>query len=383
MARLARRVALTVAIVALAFWISVGTVLAATTSALGGKLRYGDSVVVPQSETVTSDLYAFAGTVTVDGTVHGDLVVAGGTLVVDGTVDGDVIATGGSINIGGTVGAVRAAGGQVTVRGTVGHDVLAASGSFTLQAGGHVGGDLIFATGVASVDGSVAGSIEGNAGRYSRSGSVGGSEHVTVNQQAPTPSVELAPGGPAADAVRQFVVVLLLAGLALWLLPASVGAAAETLRREPLLAFGGGLLGVLGFIVALLALLVGMIALAVIFGLLTLWALVGLDVLTWLLATGVLSLAFFISAAYLADGVVGLTLGRLAMGGRPIGRWAEFGLLAAGAAVVVLVTSLPVVGPWAKLLVILLGLGAILVAGWRARRRPSAPPPPAAAQLAA
>jgi len=50
----------------------------------------------------------------------------------------------------------------------------------------------------------------------------------------------------------------------------------------------------------------------------------------------------------------------------------------AGAAVVVIATSIPIVGGWVKLAVVLFGLGALVIAGWeawRARRRSLAPPP--------
>jgi len=43
-------------------------------------LRTGNTVTVPASETVHSDLYIGAGTVRVDGRVEGDLIVAGGTV---------------------------------------------------------------------------------------------------------------------------------------------------------------------------------------------------------------------------------------------------------------------------------------------------------------
>jgi hypothetical protein len=46
-------------------------------------------------------------------------------------------------------------------------------------------------------------------------------------------------------------------------------------------------------------------------------------------------------------------------------RWQELGLLAGGAAVVVIATSLPIVGGLAKLLVIVFGLGALGLAAWR------------------
>jgi hypothetical protein len=73
--------------------------------------------------------------------------------------------------------------------------------------------------------------------------------------------------------------------------------------------------------------------------------------------------------------VVGLALARLVMTDPAAGanRWRELGLLVAGAAVVVIVTSLPVVGGLAKLVVVLFGLGALALAAWRWWRRPGAP----------
>ena len=64
---------------------------------LGEKFRSGDTLTVAAGETVPNDLYAFAGTVRIDGTVDGDLVASGGLVDVTGTVTGDVLAAGGSV----------------------------------------------------------------------------------------------------------------------------------------------------------------------------------------------------------------------------------------------------------------------------------------------
>jgi hypothetical protein len=75
------------------------------------------------------------------------------------------------------------------------------------------------------------------------------------------------------------------------------------------------------------------------------------------------------------------------MSGRTMSRWQEVAMLALGLALVVIVTSLPIIGGIAKLVVIILGLGALALAawsGWRGRRvpppasaQPVPPPPPA------
>jgi hypothetical protein len=91
-----------------------------------------------------------------------------------------------------------------------------------------------------------------------------------------------------------------------------------------------------------------------------------------------------LAVAYVADLVVGLTLARAVAPAGSGNRWRELALLAAGAAVVVVVTSLPIIGGLAKLAVVLFGLGALALAAWHAWRppRPAPAPPPIAAEPA-
>ena len=108
------------------------------------------------------------------------------------------------------------------------------------------------------------------------------------------------------------------------------------------------------------------VLLAIVFGLLQVGAVVAIELVAGLLAIGGVTFALVLAIAYLADLVVGLALVRLAASG-PVGsRWQELALVAGGAAVVVIATSLPIIGGLVKLLVILFGVGAIAVAGWRA-----------------
>jgi hypothetical protein len=355
--------------------------LVLATDRLGGKLRFGDTIVVPASEIVDHDLYAFAGNITMDGTVNGDLVVAGGNVRINGTVTGDVIAAGGTIDIAGNVnGDVREAGGQVTIGGTVGEDVLASGGQLTIN--GKVGQDLIFAAGNVTMDGAVTGSIEGSAGTYQRTGSVGGTENVSVGQRgvAPTPSG----GNVLFDALRQFVVVLLFGALALWLLPRGVRATEDVLRRRTLASLGFGALALIGYLVVWILVVILIILLAIVLGLLTFGALATIEAVAGILALGVLTFTFVLVIAFIADALVGLTIGRLivpalGMRGPTSDRWQELGVLALGVALVVIATSLPAIGGIVKLFVALLGLGALTLVAWGAwrgtRPAPSAPPP--------
>ena len=336
---------------------------------LGGKLRTDRTLVVPAGEHVKGDLYLFAGNITVDGTVDGDLLAMGGDVRVSGTVGGDLIAAGGTVTIDGTVkGDARVAAGQLTVSGKVGEDLVIASGDASVEGNAKVGEDLILAAGTATMDGAVGGSIEGSAGTYSRSGTVGRSEHVTIGRTGQEPAPRRTAADAIGDAIRHFVVVLLFGVLGLWLLPRAMRAADELVRRRPLPSLGVGVLVFLAYIVGAVALALLVILLAILFGLLTLGSLAAIAFFAGLLLLLVATFGLVIAASFLADAVVGLALARLASPPPGGSRWREIGLLAVGAAVVVAVSSLPVLGWAVKLAVILAGVGAIALAAWNARR---------------
>jgi cytoskeletal protein CcmA (bactofilin family) len=359
--------------VLLASLLGAATVLAQD-GALGGKFLGGDAVVVPAGETIPHDLYAFAGTVTVNGTVEGDLVAAGGNVAVNGTVEGDVIAAGGTVVVGGTVeGDLRAAGGQLTVGGSVTEDAVVAAGQLSVGATGRVGEDLVFTAGEASLDGAVAGNVEGSAGEYARSGTIGGSEQVEIDDGGGEPAEPRAVD-IAADAIRHFLVVLAVGALALWVAPAFTRASEAEVRQRPLYAFGAGLLALVGCIVLIVAVVVVVILLAIIFGALGFGSLVAIDLIAGILGISALVLLLVVVAAFVVDALVGLALGRLLGRTFASDRRRELAILALGAALVVLATYIPVGGALVKFVVACLGLGALLLTLNGLRRRPVGPP---------
>jgi cytoskeletal protein CcmA (bactofilin family) len=341
---------------------------------LGEKLRTGDAVTIAAGETVPTDLYAFAGTVSVDGTIDGDLVASGGTIDVTGTVNGDVLAAGGTINISGTVGGdVRIAGGTVTISGAVTEDLLATGGQVTVASTGTVGQDMIAGAGQLTLDGAVTGSVVASAGTYTKGGTIGGTEDVTVTGgQGAQPIAERTATQQVLDAVRHFLVVLLAGILLIWLAPRAYAAMKSALQQRPLPAAGWGIVGLFGYIVLIIVVVILMILLAVVFGLLGFGDLVGIVLLGGIVVILAASLAFAIVTAYVADALVGAALAGLVVRDRAPSRSRELAMLAVGAAVVVVVTSLPIVGSWIKLVVMVLGLGAVLLAMQARRtRRPA------------
>jgi cytoskeletal protein CcmA (bactofilin family) len=351
--------------------LAILTGVALAQGVIGEKLRSGDTVTVAAGETVPDDLYAFGGTVRVDGTVDGDLIATGGLVDVTGTVTGDVLAAGGNVNITGTVGGdTRIAGGTMSVAGPITEDLVATGGQLTVTSSGAVGGDLITGTGQLTIDGTVTGNVLAQTGTYAKAGTIGGTEDVTIVRRdgqpgqlgaAPTPTQQV------IDALRHFLVVVLVGALLIWFAPRAYASMKTALQERPLPSAGWGIVAFFGFVVLLIVVLVVMILLAVVFGLLGFADLVGLDILGGIVAILGASFAFAVVAGYLADALVGAALASLVIRGEHASRGRELALLAGGAALVVLVSSLPIVGPWVKLAVVLLGLGAVLMA-WRRRR---------------
>jgi cytoskeletal protein CcmA (bactofilin family) len=348
--------------------LTILTGVALAQGVIGEKLRSGDTVTIAAGETVPDDLYAFGGTVRVDGTVDGDLIASGGVVDVTGTVTGDVLAAGGNVNITGTVdGDTRIAGGTLSVGGAITEDLVATGGQLTVTSSGTVGGDLIAGTGQLTIDGAVTGNVLAQTGTYTKAGTIDGTEDVTIVRRDGQPGqlgAARTPTEQVIDAVRHFLVVVLAGALLIWFAPRAYASMKTALQERPLPSAGWGIVAFCGFVVLLIVVLIVMTLFAIALGLLGFGDLVGLDILSGIVAILGATLAFAVVAGYVADALVGVALASLVMRGENSTRWRELAVLAVGAAVVVLGSSLPIVGPWVKLVVVLLGLGAVLIA-WK------------------
>lgn len=352
-ARARRRLTLGPAIVGLIVVLGASVALAQEMG-LGGKLRAGSQVVIPVEETIEGDLYASGGLIRVEGTVDGDLIATGGQVRLTGEVTGDLIASGGMVDVSGQVeGDVRAAGGQLTVSGSIGEDLFVAGGQVTLSSSGEVGEDLVFAAGQMTLDGNVTGDVMGRTGNYQRGGTIGGDENVSIAEDD-EPTV----GDRSLEAVQRFVSILVVAGLVLWLAPRLIEAPAQTLRSRPLASFGFGLLGLVGFLVLVVAVILVAVLLAIVFGLLGLDGLVVTVIITLFASVVVLATLFFLALVFGAPAGVGMSLGGLVLGS-PARRWLA---LILGVLVVVVLSSLPWIGGWLGVVVVVFGLGAIILA---------------------
>ncbi len=156
--------------------------LALLVPAVFGLVRTSNQIIVPAGDTIAEDLYAFGGSVSVEGTVQGDVFALTGILSVSGTVTGDVVGFAGTkVQISGAVGgSVRVVSPTVTVTGTVGDDVAAVAAGTTLDA--VIGRDILLVAGRADIGGTTGRDVRAQAWRLGVGGEVGGDVLVKADR---------------------------------------------------------------------------------------------------------------------------------------------------------------------------------------------------------
>ena len=351
--------------------------------AAAADLRQGSTVTVGPGETVDDDLYAFGGSITIQGTVKGDVVASGGMVIIDGTVTGSVMAAGGTISVGGQVsGSVRAAGGSVSVGGRVGGDVVVAGGTLSLGPNSQVGRDVVIGNGTTTLAGQIGRDLSGGGGSLVISGRIGRDVQVsadrfevtagavvngsviytsanqaiiasgarmggTVLRKEPERAVPSGPASQFIDWVRTLVGFLALGLLIVFLLPTFTRRSNDTLTRSTIvsIALGAGLL----IAVPILALIVFVVG-----------ALAG----GWWI--GLIVLALYAVAIATSVPLAAVAIGALIL--RYSGRQAHDAIaLLIGLVALLLVAIVPVVGWIVMLLAMLAGLGALALTLSRSR----------------
>ena len=386
--------------------------------------RIGAGDTIPAGQVVENDVLLTGTDVTIDGTVLGDVIAIGTTLTINGSIEGSLIAVGatGTVNgeIGGSVylaGRTLVLGPSANVQGNV-HFVGLLLDS---RAGSQVSRDLVVGALRAQVSGEIGRALralilllnfDGKIG-YSLTGAIQESEPGTPPSGGTPPRVpgaslpssrllfvSLGPGKAPGDAalaraslfplalstkedtrtvagilpewlvlrLGEFVALLLVGGLAVWLVPGRLGLFTEKLRAKPLPSLGYGLLGLAIFANAIaIAILLSIMILfiGIWLGGVSLWSLaflfwgIAYSILLFVLSAFALTVFFGskVVIAYLAGCLI---LGRLAP---KVARY-RFLLLLFGAVLYILLRSIPTVGWVIELLIVVFGVGAIWVA-WR------------------
>src|SRR5437899_811408 len=351
-------------------------------------LRQGSDVTVGRTETVNDDIYAGAGTVSIEGTVNGNVVAGGGTVTVSGNVTRDVIGGGGTINVTGHVGgSIIAAGGTLTLNGPVAHDIVVTGGMIDIGSGATIGRDLVVAGGTATVSASIARRVQMSSGSLTLRNRVGGDERGRVDHlkldgariggnldYTSDNPVELVNGARVAGTttrhtpldsrgagngflnwLRELIGIFALGLILIFLLPGISTRAIDTLRAQPWLSLGiGAAILIIPPIVALILFIIGLL----IGG----WWLGVLLVPIWILVLGV---------GYV---VYGFLVGRLlfaVLGCR--GYHCSLSLLG-GLFVLTILGLIPILGGLVGLAAVVLGAGALALTvsqrtSWRGAAR--------------
>jgi len=351
--------------------------------------RSGMAVTVASGEVVDDDLYVAAETIIIDGTVDGDLWAAGNTITVNGIVNGSVMAAGRIVNINGDIThAVRAVGETININGDVGGDVIAGCGNVNIASIARVGGDLLFGADIAGIDGPIEGNIKGSGREVTISNGVngnvelevesltilstadiGGDLNYTSEEEADIQSGAQIAGATthklpevkkdkakvfpfvlftgALNKVMSFLMALVTGLVIILLAPRRLTSIAEAIGSRPGPSAGWGALIV--FVAPIAAVLVC-------------FTIIGIPV-------GLITLAIYGIALYIAQIPVGLFIGRLIIGRSRVveGKAIMVGALAIGLAILKLLSLIPYFGVAVGVAVVIFGLGAVVAADRKRR----------------
>jgi len=351
--------------------------------------RSGMAVTVASGEVVDDDLYVAAETIIIDGTVDGDLWAAGNTITVNGIVNGSVMAAGRIVNINGDIThAVRAVAETININGDVGGDVITGCGNVNIASTARVGGDLLFGADIAGIDGPIEGNIKGSGSEVTLSNGVNGNvelevESLTILSTAniggdlnytSEEEADIQSGAQIAGAtthklpevkkdgakifpfilffgvlgkVMSFLMALVAGLVIIFLAPKKLTSITDAIGTRPGPSAGWGALIV--FVTPIAAVLVC-------------FTIIGIPV-------GLITLALYGIALYIAQIPVGLFIGRLIIGRFRVveGKAIMVGALAIGLAILKLLSLIPYFGVVVGVAVVIFGLGAVVAADRKRR----------------
>jgi cytoskeletal protein CcmA (bactofilin family) len=371
------------------------------------------NVRIEKTAVVEGDLYAAGQTVEVEGKVKGDIYASGQTIKLGGEVDDDIIAAGYALSVAGKAGGdFIGAGFSVDLPGSLGKDFL----FFGYQAllAGDVGRNARFAGNGIKISGRVGGNVEVDVSEAEEGGlppgfpfysglptvpivppgltleegaRIGGELRYTAKEEARIPAGVV--GGEVKfkkyerpkkvapplrvramrwglERLRYLVSLFIVGAVMLLAVPSWTRRMADSVKAKPLPSLGWGVVVLVAF--AFLILVVGIITVAVslFLRLLTLSGLARWSFLTGFMAGAAGFLSLGLSWVYitrvLASIAIGVAILQAFRSQAASGRWWPFVL---GVVVLVLVTSIPILGRLISWLASLAGLGSfwLLVRG--------------------
>lgn len=258
-----------------------------------------DRYIVREDDTVTEDQYVTATSGQIEGVVDGDVIIFSGSLTITGEVTGSVtVFSVGNVTLadGARIGgSLRGTAGSLHVAGTIDSDVFIGAASVVIDPTGVVGRDVMAFGGALTVNGDVGRDVRGRTVRTSIAGTVGGDLDIAtqglnvgpdavvggdVLYRSPS-AADIDPSAQITGTVTRlptrgnfiYGVILslatiisflgfLVAGIAsLWLLRGSGSRAVGSMLRKPIRSFLVGLVTVIVFPAAIVALAMTLVGL--------------------------------------------------------------------------------------------------------------------------
>ncbi|RLM59280.1 polymer-forming cytoskeletal protein [Halobellus sp. Atlit-31R] len=326
----------------------------------GSDGAFGDVVRIDAGETYDGDLEAAAGSVVVAGTVDGDLEAAAGSVII--TETGEV------------TGSLDAAAGSVVIEGSVVGDVNVGSAALELREGSQIGGSLEAGAAdvrlAGAVDGDVTvgadtltvaptatigGSLTYDAGQFTLADGATVAGEVTRDESLVVAGPEIFGAGGGAGlptipawigAVYGALANLVLGAVLLVVAPNFARRLVDVGQTETLRSGGIGLLALIGTPIVLLLLLLTIVGIPI-----SLAGIVAFALLLWVASVyGSIVLGTWLVSLLDAEN-----------------RWLA---LLVGVLVVALLGAVPILGGLVQLAVLLVGLGAFVIAVRGVRREP-------------
>jgi predicted acyltransferase (DUF342 family) len=146
-------------------------------------IRTGDTVSVENDQKIEGDFYSAANILNVSGEIAGDVTTIGRKVTINGTVTSDALIAGESVDIHGAVGDdLRVIGGDVIIAKPITGDVFVVAGSVTVLSTASIGGDIILYGGEVDISGAVGGNVLGRAESLRIDAPVGGAVDVKTSK---------------------------------------------------------------------------------------------------------------------------------------------------------------------------------------------------------
>ena len=359
--------------------------LMAVPAAFAADFRTDTSISIGDDEVINDDLYLFGTTITVNGIVNGDLFAAGNSLTVNGTVNGNVFLVGQEVIVNGTVSrGARITANNATIAGSIGEDLLLLGNSTGIHGGASIGRDLIATVASLTLDGTVQRRFAGNAQTVTLNGSVGSNIDIGVGDLTITEDAsiggdltyrsdqmaEIAGGadiggdvnhemvgeadtetgfsiGSFVPSIIGLIMTAVYGTVLLLVFPRLTVAASNQLLENTIMSIG------MGIVFLIVVPIVSVLVMITVIG----------------IPLGLIALLLYGIALFSAQVFVGMTLGRLILSFFSDGnrRMIQFLGLLLGLLILFGVSFIPYVGPWAPLIVVILGLGGLMLAIGRLR----------------